>query len=168
MKAIVPGTFDPLTLGHLEIITRAAALADRIVVAVALSRGKQPWFSAAERCALAAEACAALPQVSVDTFDGLLVQYAVRQGAQVVVKGLRSTADFEFELQMARANRVLSPDLETVFLVAGPEYAYLSSSIVREVAVFGGDLQAMVPPNVIEPLRRRAAERNSEAGHRNP
>ncbi len=80
----------------------------------------------------------------------------MRQGAQVVVKGLRSTADFEFELQMARANRVLSPDLETVFLVAGPEYAYLSSSIVREVAVFGGDLQAMVPPNVIEPLRRRA------------
>jgi pantetheine-phosphate adenylyltransferase len=164
----VPGTFDPITLGHLEIITRAAAMASEVVVAVAASQGKHPWFSAAERVAMVRSACASLPQVSVDTFDGLLVQYAVRQRAQALVKGLRSVADFEFELQMARANRILSPELETVFLAAGSENSYLSSSIVREVALFGGDLAAMVPPNVIEPLRRRAAERNSEAGHRNP
>lgn len=168
MKVIVPGTFDPLTNGHLEVIRRAAALADDVIVAVAASQAKQPWFTAAERVDLVKAACASLPHVAVDTFDGLLVQYAVRQGAQALVKGLRSVADFEFELQMARANRILSPELETLFLVAGAEYSYLSSSIAREVAMFGGDLDAMVPPNVIEPLRRRAAERNSEAGHRNP
>ena len=167
MKAIVPGTFDPITLGHREIIARAAAIFDEVVVAVFDSDSKHPWFSAAERCAMAAEACGSLSEVRVDTFDGLLVQYAVRQKAQVIVKGLRSAADFELELPMARANRILEPDLETLFLSAGSEYAYLSSSIVREVAKFGGDLQALVPQNVIEPLRKRAAERNSEAGHRN-
>lgn len=168
MKVIVPGTFDPITRGHLEIIARAAQWAAEVVVAVAASEEKRPWFSVAERTAMAAEACRHLPRVTVDRFDGLLVKYALQQRAQAIVKGLRSAADFEYELQMARANQILAVGLETVFLVAGAQYSYLSSSIVREVARYGGDVSVMVPPNVTEPLRHRAAERNSEATHRNP
>ena len=165
MKAIVPGTFDPLTRGHLDVVRRAAALFDEVVLAVARSRRKDPWFTTEERAAMARTACAHLPNVIVDTFDGLLVQYAQQQGAAVVVKGLRVVSDFEFELQMAHANRLQAPGIETLFVMANVQHSFLSSSMVRELAQFGGQVEGLVPPNVVEPLLRRAAERNREASH---
>ncbi|MCC7494295.1 MAG: pantetheine-phosphate adenylyltransferase [Fimbriimonadaceae bacterium] len=165
MTALVPGTFDPLTLGHFDVIRRAAALFDEVLVAVAPSSSKGPWFSQPERAELAAEACRDLPNVRVDTFQGLLVQYAEQQGCRVIVKGLRAVSDFEFELQMAHANRLQAPRIETLFVMADGQHSFLSSSIVRELARFGGDLSLLVPPNIIEPVRRRAAERNREARH---
>ncbi|NUQ01764.1 MAG: pantetheine-phosphate adenylyltransferase [Armatimonadetes bacterium] len=168
MRAIVPGTFDPITLGHLDIIHRAVALFDEVIVAVAPSGQKGPWFSQSERVELAREACAQFPQVRVDSFSGLLVKYAQQQGSPVIVKGLRAVSDFEFELRMAHANRLQTPGIETLFVMASAQHSYLSSSIVRELAQFGGDVSGIVPPTVIGPLLQRAAERNREASHSNP
>lgn len=168
MTAIVPGTFDPITLGHLDVVVRAARLFPQVIVAVAGSRRKEPWFTQEERRQLAVEACSSLPNVRVDTFEGLLVKYAEQQGSTVIVKGLRAVSDFEFELQMAHANRLQQPGIETLFVMASAQHSYLSSSIVRELAQFGGDVSSLVPPRVVEPLLRRAAERNGEGSHRNP
>lgn len=168
MKAIVPGTYDPVTLGHLDVITRAARLFEQVVVAVAVSAGKQPWFALAERAELVRVACAHLANVTVDTFDGLLVHYANQQEASVIVKGLRAASDYEYELQMAHANRTQAPELETIFVMANAQQSFVSSSIVRELARFGGDIGALVPPSVVAPLLQRAAERNREAHHPTP
>ncbi len=166
MRAIVPGTFDPITLGHLDVIERAARLFEEVVVAVARSHGKEPWFSQPERAEMAAAACSHLANVRVDIFEGLLVQYAERREARVIVKGLRAVSDFEFELQMAHVNRLQEPAIETLFVMANAQHSYLSSSIVRELALFGGDIGGLVPSNVVEPLLRRVTERNGEARHR--
>ena len=153
--ALTPGTFDPITYGHLDVITRAAQLMDEIVVAVAASPGKGPLFSLEERTELARAATAHLPNVRVEPFDGLLVEFARSIGAQVIVKGLRAVTDFEYEFQMAALNYQLSNDLETVFIMSPPQYMYLSSSIVREVSRLGGDVSSFVPPCVQEALAKR-------------
>lgn len=165
MTAVVPGTFDPITLGHLDILRRTAQLCRRVVVAVGTAPGKSCWFSVEERCELVVTACAELPAVQVDKLDGLLVHYARDHGAAVIVKGLRTVTDFDYELQMAQVNRQLGPEIETLFLATSAEHAYLSSSVARELAQYGGSLEQIVPPCVIEPLRQRAAARQREGHH---
>ena len=154
-RAITPGTFDPITFGHLDVITRAAQLMDEIVVAVAASPGKNPLFTLEERVELAKKATAHLDNVSVAPFEGLLVDFAKQQGAQVVVKGLRAITDFEYEFQMAALNYQLSKQLETVFIMSPPQFMYLSSSIVREVACLHGDVSEFVPQCVIDALEEK-------------
>jgi pantetheine-phosphate adenylyltransferase len=153
--AIYPGSFDPPTRGHEDLIRRSLALADRVIVAVAVNPLKQPLFTVAERLAMLQAAIGDEPRVSYQSFDGLLVEFARRVGATIVVRGLRAVSDFEYEFQMALMNRQLHPSLETVFLVPALELTYLSSSLVREVARFGGDVSALVQPGVAEALARR-------------
>ncbi len=161
MTALVPGTFDPLTLGHLDIITRAAALYAEVVVAVLDNPAKAPWFDGAERAAIAVRETAHLANVRVDRFAGLLVQLADTHGARAVVKGLRSGADFEYERAMALMNRELSPQVETVFLVGDARLVHVSSSLVREIAWLGGDLTSAVSPAVAQDMRQRAEQRKA-------
>lgn len=151
-KAITPGTFDPITLGHLDIISRAAALMDEVVVAVAASAGKNPLFSLEERTALARQATAHLPNVTVEPFDNLLVDFVKSHDAKVVIKGLRAITDFEYEFQMNALNRHFDDELETIFIMSSPQYMYLSSSVVRELASLGGDVSQFVPPCAITAL----------------
>jgi pantetheine-phosphate adenylyltransferase, bacterial len=153
--AIYPGSFDPATNGHMDVITRAAGLFDRLIVAVGRNSGKSPLFTPDERVALLREVCAdaGLTNVEVDAFEGMLVDYARKQGARVVVKGLRAVSDFEYEFQMALANHHLAPDVETLFLMTSAEHLYLSSSIVKEIARLKGDVSALVPPRVESRLR---------------
>jgi pantetheine-phosphate adenylyltransferase len=153
--AIYPGSFDPPTRGHEDLIRRSLALADRVIVAVAVNPLKQPLFTVAERLAMLQGAIGDESRVSYQSFDGLLVEFARRVGATIVVRGLRAVSDFEYEFQMALMNRQLHPSLETVFLVPALELTYLSSSLVREVARFGGDVSALVHPTVAEALARR-------------
>ena len=155
--AITPGTFDPITYGHLDVITRAAQLVDEVVVAVAASPGKGPLFTLEERSALAKQAVEHLPNVRVEPFEGLLVDFARKQKAQVIVKGLRAITDFEYEFQMAALNYQLANELETVFIMSPPQYMYLSSSIVRELARLGSPVNQFVPTNVAEALARKFA-----------
>ena len=162
--AIYPGSFDPLTLGHVDIIRRGARLFDRIVVAVLVNPDKSPLFSPAERVEIAREVFADAANVEVETFDGLLVDYARRRHASVIVRGLRAVSDFEYELQMALMNRHLSEDLETVFMMPGEAYTYLSSRLVKEVFRLGGPVDAFVPG----PVERRLAERRADAASKVP
>jgi pantetheine-phosphate adenylyltransferase len=155
--AIYPGSFDPVTYGHLDIIGRAAGLCDQLVVGVLVNPHKEPLFPAAERKAMLREvveelipACAS--RISVECFEGLTVDFARERGATLIVRGLRAVADFEAERQMAHFNRHLAPDIETVLLMTAVEHAYLSSSLVREIALLGGDVRAMVPPSVAQRL----------------
>ena len=157
-RALTPGTFDPITVGHLDVITRAAQLVDEVVVAVAVSAKKRPLLSLDERVALAREATAHLPNVTVEPFDELLVDFAHRMGAQAVVKGLRAITDFEYEFQMTALNYQLDQELETLFIMSTPQHMYLSSSIVREIASLGGDVSQFVTPAAAEALHRRDAE----------
>jgi pantetheine-phosphate adenylyltransferase len=153
--AIYPGSFDPPTRGHEDLIRRSLALADRVIVAVAVNPLKQPLFTVAERLAMLQAAIGDDSRVSYQSFDGLLVEFARRVGATNVERGRRAVSDFEYEFQMALMNRQLHPSLETVFLVPALELTYLSSSLVREVARFGGDVSALVQPGVAEALARR-------------
>ncbi len=157
--AIYPGTFDPPTLGHLDMIERSARLFDRLIVAVGVNRAKTPMLTDEERLEALRVATAHLSNVEVDRFGGLLVEFARERGARTIVRGLRATADFEYEFQMAMVNRRLTDEVETVFLMTGWEHSYLSSSIVREVALLGGDFREMVPaasvPILEGALRRR-------------
>ncbi len=153
--AITPGTFDPITLGHLDIITRAASLMDEVIVAVAESTPKNTLFSIEERTELAREATRHIENVSVESFNTLLVDYAQSKRATAVVKGLRAITDFEYEFQMNAMNQQLDFSLETVFIMSAPEYMYLSSSIVRELAKLGGDISKFVPPCVADALRSK-------------
>jgi pantetheine-phosphate adenylyltransferase len=156
--ALFPGTFDPVTFGHLDVIARAAALFDRLVVAVS-SAGKATMLPVEERIALVQAHTTGLASVTVLAFDGLLVEFARRQGATVLVRGVRSYQDWEYELRMMEMNRHLAPDVETVFLAPSAEHAFVSSTLVREVAALGGDLQGLVPPDVAGALVRRVAPR---------
>jgi pantetheine-phosphate adenylyltransferase len=153
--AIYPGSFDPLTNGHLAIIQRGLKVFDRLVVAVANNPEKRPLFSATERTELIQAAVGDDPRIEVDSFDALLVDYARRKGVNTVLRGLRAVSDFEYEFQIANMNRHLHPDLETVFVMTGEDYFFVSARIVREVATFGGDVSAFVPGNVLEALRRK-------------
>jgi pantetheine-phosphate adenylyltransferase len=156
--AVYPGSFDPITLGHLDVVARAAAVFDTLVVAILVNPRKSPVLDAQERAAVVREALdETLPRVAgrveVTTFDGLTVALARRVGAAFIVRGLRAVSDFENELQMAHMNRKLAPDVDTVFFMTGLEHAYLSSSLVREIATFGGDVSHMVPDAVARRLR---------------
>jgi len=154
--AIYPGTFDPVTNGHLDIVRRCKPLFHQVTVAVAINPAKQPLFSLDERLAMLKEACSDLDFVTVDAFDGLLVNYAERMGAQAIIRGLRAVSDFEYELQMALMNRRLSDQIETVFLMPSQEYTYLSSSIVKGVARAGGNVTELVPPGTLSRLEAKA------------
>ncbi len=152
--AIYPGSFDPPTRGHEDLIRRSLRLCDRLVVAVARNSSKQPLFSIEQRLALLREVCGGDPRVTFETFDGLLADFARAQGAGLIVRGLRAMSDFEYEFQMALMNRQLHPELETVFLVPSVDITFLSSSLVREVARYDGDVSALVHPAVAAALRR--------------
>jgi pantetheine-phosphate adenylyltransferase len=156
--AVCPGSFDPLTMGHVDIIERAARLYDRIVVAVLVNPNKRPFFSVDERLEIIREVFAGSGNVEADAFEGLLVDYARAKGASVIVRGLRAVSDFEYESQMALMNRHLSPRLETTFLVPAEQYTYISSSLIKEVFSLGGSVEGLVPP-VVETrlLARRTA-----------
>jgi pantetheine-phosphate adenylyltransferase len=153
--ALYPGSFDPLTNGHVDIIERGVRLFDRVVVAILLNPGKQPLFSVDERVAIVREVFTGRPNIEVDTFAGLLVDYARDRQASVIVRGLRAVADFEFELQMALMNRHLSADLETIFMMPAEQYTYVSSRLIKEIAALGGSLQGLVPPVVETRLAAR-------------
>ncbi|WP_165062353.1 MULTISPECIES: pantetheine-phosphate adenylyltransferase [unclassified Adlercreutzia] len=154
-RAITPGTFDPITHGHLDIITRASSLMDEVIVAVAASAGKHPLFSLEERTRLVREATSHLPNVKVEPFSNLLVDFARERDAKVIVKGLRAITDFEYEFQMNALNNQLYYELETIFIMSPPEFMYLSSSIVREMASLGGDVAQFVPECVQQALRKK-------------
>jgi len=143
--AVYPGTFDPLTNGHVDIILRGARLFDRIIVATLINPEKSPLFTIEERVEIARQVFEPYPNVEVDTFDGLLVDYARRKGAHVIVRGLRAVSDFEYELQMALMNRHLYPDVETVFMMPAEAYTYLSSRLVKEIFALGGSIAGLVP-----------------------
>lgn len=146
--AIYPGSFDPITNGHLDVIQRAAKLFDKLIIAVADNSAKSPLFSTSERVRLIQESVGSMASVEVVSFRGLLVNFASERGAMVVVRGLRAVTDFEYEFQMALMNRTLRDEVETVFLASREEYTYLSSRIIKEVARLGGDVRKMVPPPV--------------------
>ena len=154
-RALIPGSFDPVTCGHLDVIERTARLFDHVLVAAVGNPGKAPpLFSLAERQEMLAEVTAHLPNVSIDAFEGLLVDFAVARDVQAIVKGLRAVSDFDFELQMAQVNERMS-GIATVFFPTAPEHSFLSSSLVREVARFGGDVSAMVPAPIAQRLKER-------------
>ena len=159
VKAVYPGTFDPITNGHLDVIERGARIFDELIVAVTTNPAKTPWFTVQERVAMIEACCRHLPNVRVMAFEGLLVSFVRQQGARVILKGLRAVSDFDYEFQMAAMNRQLAPDIETLFLMTSLPFAYLSSSIVKEIALLNGDLEGLVPDLVAEQLRRKVAER---------
>ncbi|CAN5584465.1 pantetheine-phosphate adenylyltransferase [soil metagenome] len=152
-RAIYPGSFDPVTNGHLDVIERARKLFDEVIVAVAHNDQKQPFFSLEERLELLRVSIGSVPNVRIAPLDGLLVSFAMEQEAIAVVRGLRAVSDFEFEFQMALMNRKLEARVETIFLMPKEEYTYLSSRIVKEIARLGGDIGAFVPPPVVEAFR---------------
>ena len=156
--AIYPGSFDPVTSGHLDIIRRAANIFDKLIVCVMVNAGKHPMFSLEERVELIRRVTQDLPNVEVDGSSELLAEYARRRGSCVVVKGLRAITDFEYEFQMTALNYQLDKELETLFIMSTPQHMYLSSSIVREIASLGGDVSQFVPPCVNEALVKRYAE----------
>ena len=159
--AVYPGSFDPATNGHLDVIERAARTFDRLIVAVGRNPGKSSaLFTVEERLEMLEEVCRRWENVAVDAFDGMLVAYARAQNARVVIKGLRAISDFEYEFQMALANRELAPDIETLFMMTGAEHLYLSSSLVKEIAQLGGDVGTLVPPLVERRLRERLSARS--------
>jgi pantetheine-phosphate adenylyltransferase len=153
--AIYPGSFDPLTNGHLDVIQRAAKLFDRVVIAVAENEGKHPLFTQAERVTLVKKAVAKLPNVETDSFSTLLVEYVAARKAQAIVRGLRAVSDFEFEFQLALMNRKLDEKIETIFMMPKDTYTFLSSRIVKEIARLGGDVQPFVPPHVQLALKKK-------------
>jgi len=157
--AIVPGSYDPITNGHVDVISRAAGMFDEVVVAVvnASVRKDKSLFGVEDRIELVESATAHLPNVSVDTFDTLVVEYARRRGAKAIVKGLRAISDFEYEFEMNQLNRRLAPDVESVFVMASPQYSFLSSSGIKEMATFGGDIRDLVPEEVARRLQEALA-----------
>jgi len=152
---IYPGSFDPLTNGHLDLVQRAARLFDRVIVAVARSESKHPLFSLQDRLRMVAQAIRPIPHAEGDSFDGLLIEYAEKRGAQAVIRGLRAVSDFEFEFQLALMNRKLNESIETIFMMPKDTYTFLSSRIVKEIASLGGNVSAFVPEHVRAALAER-------------
>ena len=161
VNAIYPGTFDPPTNGHLDLITRGSRIFSHLTVAILINPVKNPLFTVEERVEMLAEATAPLNNVSVGTFDGLMVEFARRQGATAVLRGIRAISDYEYEFQMALMNRRLAPEIETVFLQPAGRYSFVSSRMVKEVFSFGGDISGLVPPNVLKRLRQRISNGSS-------
>lgn len=155
---LYPGTFDPVTRGHLDIITRSAKLVDKLVIGVLPNSAKHPWFSVEERKELIRKCTAHIPNVVVDSFDGLTVEFGKKIGANIIVRGLRAITDFEYELQIAQINHKLNQDIDTVFLTTSVEYSYVSSSIVKEVASYGGDISGFVMPQIIDDIYSKSKE----------
>lgn len=153
LAAIYPGSFDPLTNGHMDIIRRAANFADRLIVAVLHNTQKQPLFSVNDRLQMIREATADIKNVEADSFEGLLVEYAAKRGADLIVRGIRAVSDYESEMQMAAINRRLRPGTETVFLLAAEEFGFLSSRLIKELIALGGDASGFVPPSVAARLQ---------------
>ena len=160
-RAACPGSFDPVTNGHIDIISRASTLFDEVVVAVGINQAKKRLFTPEERIGMLTEACAGFSNVRIDSFDGLLTDFCREQDAVAIVKGLRAVSDFDYELQMAQMNSSLA-DIETVFVPTSPEYSFLASSLVKEVAMFGGDVSSLVPDHVLRALTERLAARRSD------
>jgi len=158
VKALYPGTFDPPTNGHVDLIQRGSRLFDHLTVSVLNNRGKNPLFSVSERVEMLEEATRAMGNVSVATFDGLMVEFARLQGASAVLRGIRAISDYEYEFQMALMNRRLAPEIETVFLQPAGRYSFVSSRMLKEVFSLGGDVTGLVPPNVLKRLRSRMAK----------
>ena len=153
--AVYPGSFDPVTRGHLDIIERAANINEKLIVAVLINSTKNPLFTLDERVELLRECCAHLPTVTVESFDGLTVNFAKKHGATVLVRGLRAVTDFDVEMQLAQTNRALMPDVDTVFLATSINWSYLSSSVVKEAARYGSDVSKFVTPNVVRALKAK-------------
>jgi pantetheine-phosphate adenylyltransferase len=156
--AVYPGSFDPITYGHLDIIERGAKVFDKIVVAVLINSSKNPLFSVEERKAMIREATRHMPMVEVDSFEGLLIDYMKKKQSNVILRGLRAISDFEYELQIASINRKLSEEVETLFLMTNNRHSFISSDMVKEVARYGADVSDLVPPHVAEALKARFAE----------
>lgn len=154
---IYPGSFDPVTLGHLDIICRAANMFDKVIVAVLVNSSKKPSFTTEERLALLKKALDGFENIEIQSFDGLLADYAKKIGANAVVRGLRAVSDFEYEFQMSLTNKKLYPDLETIFLTSRAEYMFLSSSIVKQIATFNGDITNFVPECIHDEIKKRLA-----------
>jgi pantetheine-phosphate adenylyltransferase len=159
IKVVYPGTFDPLTRGHEDLVRRAARVFDRVVVGVAASEAKSPFFTGAERVAMAQEVLSGFDNVEVIGFSSLLMDFVHEQGAKIILRGLRAVSDFEYEFQMAGMNRHLYPDVETLFLTPSEQFTFISATIVREIARFGGDVSHFVHPLVAKRIQARAAER---------
>ena len=155
MTAIYPGSFDPITNGHLDLIVRGCCLFDKLIVAILRNETKQPLFSVEERIEMLGEVVDCYPNVAVDSFEGLLVDYAAQNGATVLLRGIRAISDYEYELQMALMNRRLRPDIETVFMMASEAHSFISSRLVKEVFGLGGNIGGLVPPPVEDRLRKR-------------
>jgi pantetheine-phosphate adenylyltransferase len=162
-RVVCPGSFDPVTNGHLDIVSRASALFDEVIIAVGVNKSKARvrLFTAEERMQMLEEVCSGFPNVSVAGFEGLLTDFCQERGIHAIVKGLRAVSDFDYELQMAQMNSSLT-DVETVFIPTSPEYCFLASSLVKEVATFGGDVSGLVPPQVLVQLTKRLQERAVE------
>jgi pantetheine-phosphate adenylyltransferase len=153
--AIYPGSFDPVTYGHIDVMERALSLFGRLIVAVAINSEKHPLFSVEERLDMLKSIAGGMPGVEVDTFSGLLVDYARKRGARIIIRGLRALSDFEYEFQMALTNRKICSDIETVFLMPSEQYSYLSSRMIKEIVALGGDVAAFVPDVVVTMLKTR-------------
>lgn len=153
--AIYPGTFDPVTNGHLDIIQRGAEIFERIIVAVASSRNKKPLFSLEERVEMLRKTAAGYKGVTVESFDGLLVDYARSKGARVIIRGLRAVSDFEYEFQLALMNRKLNPEMDTFFVMPSEKYVYLNSGLIKEISRMGGDISSLVPGEVLNNLKAK-------------
>ena len=154
-SAVYPGSFDPVTLGHLDIIERTAQIMDHVIVGVLVNRKKTPLFSVEERVNMLKSVTAHLPNVEVKAFDGLTIDFARGNGAKAIVGGLRAITDFEYELQLSQTNRVMAPEIDTLFLTTSLKYSYLSSSMVKEIAMYQGDISAFLPPEVAELVREK-------------
>ncbi|MBO7709207.1 MAG: pantetheine-phosphate adenylyltransferase [Lachnospiraceae bacterium] len=154
-RAVYPGSFDPVTYGHLDIIKRSAELVDELIVAVLVNRSKTPLFSADERVNMLRDVTKNISNVRVESFSGLSVDFVEKCGARFIVRGLRAITDFEYELQMAQTNRVIRPNVDTIFLATNLDYAYVSSTTVKEVAYYGGDISRFVPDRIAEKIREK-------------
>lgn len=162
--AVYPGSFDPVTFGHMDIIRRAAELVDTLVVGVLINQAKTPLFSVDERVKMIRIVTDGISNVEVESFSGLAVDFAKEKGAEFIVRGLRAITDFEFELQLAQTNRIMNPDIDTIFLTTSLQYAYLSSTTVKEVASYGGDISHFVPPAVLSEMAEKMRQRKSFKG----